>query len=128
MKKFGKRLKVLALGIIGVFFLTSVVLAWYGGNYPGAQQAYGTKSQEIADLKAQISKKQAELSAIYAQKNPDPKKIAQLKQELSQLYYKLNQLYYPDQARYGGGNTPVPPASGYHVYHGHHGCCGCPWW
>ncbi len=115
-----KKLTGIILGIIGVVFVWSAAFGWCP-YYPHAvgynsyltyQQPYSTVN--LDEIKKQISEKQAELSVLFAQKNPDTQKINKLQEELRALYNQLN-----NQATYS-----APSAYPYH--HAGYPYC-CPW-
>jgi zinc resistance-associated protein len=112
---------VITLAVVGVVGLVaSQALAWgpwrqggwssmgsHYGAYTGG--AYQNFLNDTAQLRQELAAKQGEYDALLAQPNPDPKRTAQVSQEIARLQEQIQ-----TKAQSPGTAAPGPYAYGPH--------------
>jgi len=105
-----------ALGFVG----SQVWACWWGGYHGSSTEGYypntnpGSTYQDFlndtAKLRQELAAKQGEYNALMAQPNPDPKKAAQLSQEIARIHDQLQ-----TKAQAYGLNMPTPRGNYYNA-------------
>ena len=123
---------VITLAVLASFgFISSQALAcywdgyWDGSMYGGGYGNHNANHQrffnDTAELRGAFAAKQAEYGALMAQKNPDPKRAAQISKEIASLHDQL-------EARAQAHNLPIPGSNNYRPQYNNRGWGGRGCW
>jgi zinc resistance-associated protein len=80
-----------------------------GGYYSDVNPGYQNFLNDTANLREELAAKQGEYNALMTQSNPDPKRAAQLSQEIARLNEQLRvkaQSFRPGPGSHGGAMGP----------------------